>query len=210
MDPRGITVPTDNRAIVVGTGNGTTAGNEQYQVIDTTLPSSMQYCGGYVVSSGIYGVSSILDQYSTAYSYIITGESGNQFKIIRGGVGGGGYAASGTFTSAVFCPGYQTAFNQFTSTISQPSNTTIKMQVAVAPQASGICTNAAYTYVGPLADTSSYFTPDGNNIIAAIPFGTASPSYQNPNYCYCYKVFFTSNDTSKTPTFYDTTVNYSP
>lgn len=212
MDPRGINVPTSNRAIVVGVGGGATAGTEQYQVVDISNINNMTYCGGYPIASGVFGISSILDIYSNAYSYIITGESNDQFKIIRGGVGGGGYAASGSFVSGPFYIANPAAFNRFSATIIQPSQTTISLQVAVAPAVSGSCPSDPnlYTFVGPNADPSAYFVPTGSEITGPIPFTSADPYYQNPNNCFRYKVFFTTSNPLNTPSFNDITVNYSP
>lgn len=217
MDPRGITVPTSDRAVVVGTGGGSSPGTEQYQVVDTSSLAdqnpSLSYCGGLPIASGVYGVSSILDQYSTAYSYIITGETGNQFKIIRGGVGGGaGYSPSGTFISKRFDPLFSTAFNSFTADVDTQSQT-VKMQVAVAPPVNDSCADVTYTYVGPKgvqgASPSAYFTPDGDAISGTIPFGTYD-DYSNPARCFRYKVILETDDSLTTPVFNDFTMNYSP
>ncbi len=207
MDPRGITVPANNRAIVVGIG-----GTQQYQVIDTTSLSNMSLCGGLNVSNGILGVSSILDQYNTAYSYIITGEAGNQFKIIRGGQGGGGYVTSGTFESVIFDAGLSTSFNRFTATINQPAQTTIQMQVGVSAP-NGNCSSTVFNYVGPNgisgSSPSAYFSPVNNIISGTIPFGNYG-SYQNPNRCFRYKAYLSTANPSNTPELDDMTVNYSP
>lgn len=205
-NPTGMTVvPGGNRAIVVGTG-GTT---QQYQVVDISVESNPVLCGSLQIASGIYGVSSVLDAYNNAYSYIITGESGNQFKIIQGG-NGGNFSTTGTFESSTFDAGYASAFNRLNATIAQPSQTTIKMQVAVANAVSGSCSGASYTYVGPNGDSSAYFMPVSASISAQIPYGSYTPSYQNPARCFRYKTWFTTTDTSQTPVLDDVTINYSP
>lgn len=216
MDPRGITVPTNNRAIVVGLGSGTSQGSEQYQVVDTsglgTANPPLVYCGGYVVPDGIFGVSSILDQYNAAYSYIITGGSGNQFRIIRGGDGGGGFLSSGTFESKTFDSLFSSAFNSFSATV-VPNSQTIKMQVAVAAPGTNGCTDALYTYVGPNgvqgASPSAFFFPTGDIIEAAVPFGSYD-TYINPGRCFRYKVFFETSDIEASPMLTDLELNYSP
>ena len=216
MDPRGITVPTSTRAVVVGVGGGSSPGTEQYQVVDTSSLSnqnpSLTYCGGYPIASGVYGVSSLLDQFNTAYSYIITGEAGNQFKIIRGGEGGGGYVSSGTFESKILDPLFSTGFNSFSATVN-PQSQTVKMQLAVAPPVSGSCTGATYTYVGPKgvqgASPSAYFTPVGNIISGTVPFGSYG-GYTNPARCFKYKVFLETTNNQVSPALNDFIVNYSP
>lgn len=42
------------------------------------------------IDNGIYDIDSIRDSYTNAFSYIITGDTSKEFKIIRGGPGGGG------------------------------------------------------------------------------------------------------------------------
>lgn len=204
-DPTGMTVvPGDNRAVIVGTG-----GTQQYQVVDITNDTDPVECGYMSIPSGVYGVSSILDQYSNAYSYIITGQAGSQFKIIQGG-NGGNYSTSGTFESDSFNAGYPTAFNFFHADVASPSATSIQMQVAVANAVNGSCQGASYTFVGPGGNTSQYFTPIGATISAQIPFGNYNPNYANPGQCFQYKTWLTTSDTSETPILYDITVNYSP
>lgn len=212
MDPRGVAVPTSSRAIVVGVGGGSSPGTEQYQAVDTSSLGSqnpsLSYCGGYSVPSGVFGVSSILDQFNVAYSYIITGEADSQFKIIRGGEGGGGYQSAGTFESKIFKTQHSTAFNKFEASIN-PNNQSVKMQLAVAPPVNNSCAQASYTYVGPHGEMGDYFEPDGNSIIGAIPFGSYG-DYLNPAQCFRYKVFLETEDTYVTPVFNDFTLNYSP
>ncbi len=203
-DPRGMAIGTGNKAMIVGI-----EGSQQYHVIDITGDNPV-YCGGLAVASGVYGVASVLEEDGDAYSYLITGESQDQFKIIQGG-SGGRYAPAGTFESDPVSLGHDTAFNRLTATVDQsPPVTGISLQVAVASQVSGSCAGADYTYVGPQASTSAYFTPVAASISATIPFGIYPPSYQNPARCFRYKLFLTSTDNNQTPVFYDMTVNYSP
>lgn len=93
MDPKGVTVVTGNRAIIVGTG-----GTKQYQVIDlsTNPPSACGTNGSLAVTGGVYAVSSLLQTDGYAYSYIVTGDTHNELKIILGGAGAGN---GSTYTS---------------------------------------------------------------------------------------------------------------
>lgn len=203
MTPTGVTVVTGNKAIIVGTG-----GTSQYQVINISDETATLFaCGTLSYATGIRGIASVLQDAGYAYSYVITGDASSELKIILGG--GGSYSSSGTFESAAFDPGYSVAYNRFVGTISQPSQTTLQMRVAVASPVSGSCTSATYDYVGPNGDTSTYFTPTAASISATIPFGTYG-SYTNPQRCFKYKLWFSTTDSTQTPIFYDATLNYSP
>ncbi|HUD44123.1 MAG TPA: type II secretion system protein [Patescibacteria group bacterium] len=202
-DPAGIAVPTANRAIIVGSG-----GTQQYLVIDITNPASPMLCGGMAISSGISGVSSVTLSNNTAYSYIITGESKNQFKIIQGG-SGGAFTMSGIYESATFNPGFQASFDSFQAVASQPASTQIKLQVAVAAPLNGNCANAVFTYLGPNSDPNQYFTPIGSSLSASIPFGTINPNYQNPGNCYRFKAFLSTTTATQSPSLNSITTSYS-
>lgn len=184
--PKGVTVVPGNRAIVVGNGG------EEYQVIDISNESAPVRCGGLNIDSGVNGIDSVLEADGDAYSYIITGDSGSEFKIIEGGPGGQ-YAASGTFESATFNPGFQTAFNYLDFTATTPNQTSITLQVAISPNCS------TFNYVGPDGTSNTFFTVD-----SAIPFSA------NPGNCFRYKVYFSTSDSNSTPIFSDITINYSP
>lgn len=203
-DPKGVTVVTGNRAILVGTG-----GTNQYQVINISNEANPTSCAGLAYGTGVNGVASVLQSNGYAYSYIITGDSSSELKIILGGAGGQ-YSAAGTFISRPFDVNSvgltQTAFNRFDATFSQPPQTSIGFQVAVANAVSNSCTGASYTFLGPNKTSlvTDLFTNDGG-----IPLLT-SGSYVNPGRCFKYKVYFTSSDPTQTPELYDFTVNYSP
>lgn len=206
MNPKGITVVPNNKAVIIGTEA------EEYQVVNISNESVPVRCGGLNIDSGINGVSSVLEADGDAYSYIITGDPASELKVIAGGPGGGGgYFSTGTYESKPFDSGYSTAFNRFVANISQPASTSVQMQVAVANQVSGSCLGANYTYVGPNGNTSAYFTSaDNATIQGAIPFGSFSPNYINPGRCFRYKLFLSTTDATKTPIFNDITINYSP
>jgi len=205
MNPSGmVVVPNTNRAIIVGNG-----GTQQYQVVDLSNESAPVLCGGLSISAGVNGVSSVVQANGDAYSYIISGEAKNQFKIIQGG-SGGTYTNSGTYESAAFAATSSALFNNIYATIAQPANTNIKAQVAVAPSVNGNCTTTTYTYVGPNGDPSAYFTPTGATLSASLPFGSYGTNYQNPGRCFRYKFFFSSTNISQTAVLYDMSTNYSP
>lgn len=203
MTPTGVTVVTGNRAIIVGTG-----GSSQYQVLNIASETNpLTACGTLTYATGIRGVASVLQEDGYAYSYVITGDASSELKVILGG--GGSYSSTGIFESAIYDPGFSVAYNRFVGLISQPSQTTLQMQIAVAPPVSGSCTNATFNYVGPGGDPLQFYTPVAASLSATIPFGTYG-SYQNPERCLRYKLWFSTTDSTQTPIFYDATLNYSP
>ncbi len=206
-DPTGMALAsgTTNRALLVGNG-----GTYQYNVIDISAEGQPLLCGGLAIASGVKGVASIQDSYSRAYSYVMSTEASNQFKIIQGGSGGGNYKEDATFESSIFTVSNSAAFNRLVSTVAKPAKTTIRLQVASALPVSGSCSGAAYSYVGPDGSATSFFTPNGTAVTGQIPFGNYDPSYENPARCFRYKTWFSTWDTSETPILNDVTINYSP
>lgn len=198
MSPRGLKVVPGNRAVIVGIGG------EEYQVIDISNETSPQRCGGMQVDSGIYGVTALLESDGDAYSYIVTGDATNEFKVIRGGPGES-YASTGMYESATFDVGYSTAFNRFITQDILPPNTTISYQIAIANAVAGNCTGANYIFVGPDGTPSTFYT--GEDLI---PFDDDDAGYENPGRCFRYRSYLETIDTSSTPVFEEAIVNYSP
>jgi type II secretory pathway pseudopilin PulG len=191
MDPYGIAVVTNNKAIVVG------AGGVEYQVVDIA-GDTITNCSGSLgdFNFNIWGVASVVEEDGDAYSYIITSDGSSEFKIIEGGPTGK-VGKSGSFESAIFDAGVSTAFNRLFSTTTIPSGTTLDFQVAVADAVSGSCAAAAFVYQD--------VDPSG-----AIPMDNDGTGYENPGRCARYKILFNSNSVGTTPVVYDVTVNYSP
>lgn len=208
MDPKGVTLVTGNKAILVG------AGAEEYQVIDITNENNITRCGGTQVDSGIFGVGSVLEADGDAYSYIVTGDINNEFKIIEGGVGGGLFSSPGTFLSAVIDSDSatlgnvaQAVFNRFSATYTLPDQTDIQFQFAGADPVNGSCNGAVYDFVGPDGTSGSYFT---TATALAIPLHDDGTGYENPARCAKYKVVLTTLDNTSSPVFNDITINYVP
>ncbi len=203
MNPKGVGLTPGNRAILVGSSG------EEYQVINIANESTPVRCGGMEVSSGVNGISTILESDGDAYSYIITADATSELKIIIGGPGGQ-YATSGQFTSDVVQVASSAAFNSFVATINQPVQTTIRLHVAVAEAVGGNCSQAVYTFVGPdsYQPTTSYFEPANNEIRAAIPTYTYQ-NYRNPGNCFKYRLYMTTSDITNSPVLSDITINYS-
>lgn len=206
MNPKAVTIVTGNKAILVGMGG------EEYQVIDISNESSPVRCGGFNVDTGIRGISSVLESDDDAYSYIITGDSTSELKIIEGGPGGA-FGYNGTYTSAPYDSGagFSHAFNRFIANISEPSQTSITLQVAVADAGVNGCIDANYTFIGPdSADyLNSHFNPVGSLINGQIPL-TTFQNYVNPGRCFKYKAYLNTPDSSRTPALLDMNINYSP
>lgn len=203
MDPTDITVVTNNKAIIVGIGG------EEYQVINYANESTPLRCGGLSVDVGINGIDSVLESDGDAFSYIITKDADEEFRIIKGGPGN--FSDQGTFESATFEPNPNifTTYNRFTASISQPSQTSISVQVAGADPVEGSCSGASFSFVGPdRTDQTFFVSSDGQTIEAPIPFDNDGLGYENPAQCFRYKVFFQTGDVSQTPVLYDMTINY--
>lgn len=184
MNPKGVTVVTDNKAIIVGTGA------EEYQVVDIATESSILRCGGLEVDSGVNGVSSVVEQDGDAYSYIITGDASSEFKIIEGGPGGQ-FSTTGDFESRTFDAGDEVSFNYFTFTINEPASADLRLQIAVNSD------NATWSYFGPDGTSSTFYDTAG-----PIPLSQISGRYLR------YKAYFTGSSTSS-PVLFDATINYS-
>ncbi|MCX6791618.1 MAG: hypothetical protein NT149_01100 [Candidatus Gottesmanbacteria bacterium] len=197
MDPNAVAVVTSNKAILVGTGG------EEYQVIDITNEANPVRCGGLQVNSGINGLASVLEGDGDAYTYIITGDSADELKIIEGGPGGK-YVVSGTFESSILDATRSSVFNRFFANSLLPVNTDIQYQVSGADAVSGSCTGAAFTYVGPDGTGATKFSTG-----SAVPL-SVGPGYKNPARCFRYKAFLSTSDQSAAPIVTDMTVNYSP
>lgn len=205
MSPKNITLATSDIAILVGTG-----GTEQYQVIQGLTTDSPSHCGGMSVTGGATGVAAVNQQDSDVFSYLISGSAQDQFITIEGGAGGSSNT-TGSFESSTITSSSSAVFNNFTANITKPSGTDIQMQVAVAqaPPPGTSCDGATYTYLGPNGDTNAYFTANDNTISGQIPIGSYTPSYQNPAQCFRYRAYFSTNNSSFTPTLNDVTINYS-
>lgn len=200
MNPKAVTVVPGNKAIIVGKEA------EEYQVIDIVNESAPVRCGGLNVDDvkGVNGIASVLEQDGDAYSYIMTGDTDSEFKIIEGGPGGR-YASSGTFESSTFDAGYSVAFNRFDVSTTVPVATSLQFQIAGADAVNGDCTAASFVFVGSDKTSATFFATG-----SAIPLDDDGLGYENPARCFRYKGYFTTSDANQTPVFSDITVNYSP
>jgi hypothetical protein len=195
-----VTLPLENRALVVGTG-----GTEQYVVLDLTNEAAPTRCGGLAYSGGLSGVASTQEANGEVFAFVITTTKTNALKVIQGGpdVASGTYAASGTYESATYDAGSSVVFNRFLASVSAPSGTTLKFQVAATDAVAGSCSGVSFNFVGPDNSSASYFEPSG-----AIPL-SSSGTFKNPSRCFRYRGYFTTTNTNLTPTINSVTLNYS-
>lgn len=198
MSPRGISVGTGNKIIVVGTG-----GTYQYQVVDISNELNPSLCGTLQIPAGANAVSSLLQDDGYAYSYVVTGDANAELKIVLGGAGGQ-FAYEGTFTSGPIDPGSTVNFNYFSPIFITPPQTSLTFQVAIANAVNDNCDEANYFFVGPDGTENTFYTGEG-----AIPTATFG-SYQNPGRCLKYQANFTTSDTSVSPTLEGVLINFSP
>lgn len=198
MDPRGISVVTGNKLLLVGLGG------EEYQVIDIANENTLTKCGGINVDSGIYGVAAVLEADGDAYSYVVTKDMGAEIKVIEGGPGGQ-YAQSGEFTSAPIDFQSVSVVNYLQFGNQLIENTSIQYQVAGADPVADSCELAQYVFVGPDGTSSTFFSTEGS-----APFSDDAIGYENPARCFKYKAFLSTDDPLSTPQFEDVLINYNP
>lgn len=198
MSIEGVTAVENNtRAILVGTGG------QEYQVLDITNEASPAKCGGMELNAGINSIASIKEADTDAFSYIITRETGNEFRVIRGGPGVGGsegegavYATAGTFTSTVFDTGMTSNnFYNVLATATTPQNTLLRLQIRSSNDAAQLLT---LPFLGPDGTSISYYSPNQNISIHS--------SISNKRYIQ-YKIFLES-DSNATPSLDKVEINY--
>lgn len=187
MNPKGVTAVSGNKVIIVGTGG------EEYQVINATSEEAPVRCGGLQVDTGINGVAAVSEADGDAYAYIITGDSGSEFKMIAGGPGGQ-YSVSGTFESATFDAGRTSAFNRISFTKVVPNSTSLTAQMAVSADCN------SFVFMGPDGTSGTFFDGSGQTV----EFSKSSGR------CMRYKAFLNSTDPGAAPILNDITINYSP
>ena len=209
---RGLTVLNGKRAIIVGQdGVADSIEPQEYQVMNLENESTPSYCGGLNFLPGFNDLTSVTEADGDNFVYMVANTTEKQLKIIQGGPDTGIYVSAGTYESKAFDTGMVSAFNRFSANILNPSQTTIKMQIAVAAPVNNSCANANYTFIGPnsLDYAGSYFLPTGTTMVAATPLSTFQ-NYTNPGRCLKYKLYFETLDNSLTPSLTDITFNYSP
>lgn len=191
---RGIAV-VENGDVVILVGTG----GMEYKVYDATNESSPTFCGGMEVNSGIYDIDSYYDEQGNAFSYIVTADVDDEFKIIRGGPGGGGetgygYVSSGSYYSPILDTESITSVYYILSIgMDVPAGSVARTQLRVSNNAD--------------MSGSSWFGSDGSSLtyfegqeMYTLPQGISGRYVQ-------YRVLFESN-TLVTSLFRDITIYY--
>ncbi len=219
MSPKGVTIVSPNKAIIVGSGT-----SKQYQVLDISTENNPILCkptaflsfpqSPLTQATTINAISAISEADNDSYAYVLTNDPNNEFLIIEGGGGSGSgpYTTSGTFVANAgppSMPSVPTAFNRFEGTVNKPSaSTDVQFQIAVANAVSGSCNGVIYNYIGPDGTNGSRFLTG----IASGPttFSFGLPFGYNIGQCFKYKAYFSTSDQTSTPYLYDVSINYSP
>lgn len=194
MSPKSITRVSAPRVIVVGTGG------EEYQVINIEDESGILRCGGMEIAAGINDVATYVNGLGTAYSYIVTRDSSDEFKIIKGGLGGGGddgqgYAMLGEFRSQSFDSGStNTQYYSIDVFGVETENTEIRIQV----RATETVEAGDEPFIGPDGTSNTYFVLGGIQQM---------PSIVSNNRYLQFKVYMHS-DTEHTPILEEVIVVY--
>lgn len=199
MNPKAVTVVPGNRAIIGG-HNG-----EQYQVLNIVNETAPVRCGGLTFAGfNVNGLEAVLEADGDAYVYILTTDSNNELKVVRGGPGGQ-TLDGGEFISGVFDPGAPTVFNRFTTDFVLVNQTNMQFQIAVADPVAGSCENADYVFVGPDGTDQTFYGTQG-----VIPYDDDGVGFENPGRCFKYRAIFSTNDITWTPILHSIRVNYAP
>lgn len=194
MSPKSVTMVASNRVIAVGTSG------YEYQVFDTTNEAAFTRCGQLNVDTGVNDSVGVTIAGGDTYSYIVTGDSSGELKVIKGGEGGGdefgnGYISTGTYTSDILNTQSSNAvFHYVSLDFFKPANTNLRFQVRTSNDSA----MSGSSFVGPDGTSSAYFDASNSNIL--------------PNSLDGYRYFqirFTFNsDTISTPVLNSFTLNY--
>ena len=213
INVKGVTVvANDTVALVVGTG-GSDA-HPEYQAVDISNESAVALCtkggtGKMRVPSGVYAISAVYQEDDGhAYSYIVTGDTNAELKIVEGGTGGmgGGGGYSGYYESEPITPfANDVQFNRFDATVDLNGGEIRVWLASYAPEDNSCVLAGAYPYVGPDGTSSTYFGTAGTN-----PFSSGVSGYTNPAKCFKYRIQLVSASPGTSPVFKDIKVNYSP
>jgi len=195
MDPQGVTIVSGERAIIVGTGG------HEYQVFSIE-GDKVSFCPNHDtgddflnIDTGVFAISSVLqktDQH--AYSYIATGDSIAEIKIIEGGPGTGGVGGNGTYESPTLPvpdPGHDVAFNSFTAT----NDPNLSYKISIKHGVSGSCSSVTFS--------DSDFTAF---VPGSLPLTTIGSGYVNPGECLRYRAI----NSGSSPITFTAIFNYSP
>lgn len=209
MSPTGIAVPVTDRVILVGSG-----GTYQYQafsLVNDTPGVCPTGSGTLAITNGAYDVASVLQANGYAYSYVVTGDTNHELKIVMGGgSGGGSYSATGIYTSKIIDLGSlagtnkDVALNSFYVDNDVPSGTTMQYYIGLKH---GPCSSATFTFPTDFSGPYSLIT----GVVQSLPLVPSGTGYVNPGQCLQYKAYLTaSSDQTQTPVLKSITFSFSP
>lgn len=182
----------DDRAILVGIGG------EEYTVLDITNESNPVRCGGLNIDTGVNALT-LVKEGNNYYTYVVTRDSSAEFKIIRGGPGGGGadgngYLPSGTYISPIFdSESITSEYYILALTASIPTGSTLQIQLRTSSDSNMTGTS----WIGPDGTPSTFYQTSG---IFELPLNFTGRYLQ-------YKAVFES-DTVVTPLIEEIVINY--
>lgn len=203
---RSLTVLNGDRVVLVGKDGVSNSNDAQeYQVLNSSTEATPAYCGGVNFDQGFNDLTSITEADFDNYVYMVANNTANELKIIQGGPDGA-YLEQGTIESSTLDVGYSTAFNRYSATITEPSNTDVQFQFAGADPSGGSCSSATFNFLGPDGTAGTYYTAT----TSAILLNNDGSGYENPAQCFRYKTFFSTTDYNATSILHDMTINYSP
>lgn len=149
-------VAVENRAIVGGTGG------QEYVVLDIENEGTPNQCGGLQIDTGINAMA-LARQGINVYTYILTGDSTKELKIIRGGPGGGGadgdgYLAYGEYLSKIFDSTSVTSEYYILALNTEvPFGSGLEIQVRVSNDP----TMAGSSWIGPDGTSATFYSQSG-------------------------------------------------
>ena len=155
MNPKAVAVAAkDRRAIIAGGGT-----NEVYTVLDIENELSPSRCGGVPINNYDVNALALVRKETSPYTYLVTNDSSYEFKIIKGGPGGGGangmgYIPYGIYTSQIFDSNSDSSEYYILSISAEiPTGTSLKVQIRI----SNISTMTGSSFVGPDGTENTYF-----------------------------------------------------
>jgi prepilin-type N-terminal cleavage/methylation domain-containing protein len=155
MTVTGITTVADgDLAIIVGTGG------YEYQVLDITNEASISQCAQIDFPYDVYDIGSAEDSEGNVFSYAVTGDTAQEFRIVRGGQGGGwgsgyGYAMEGYYTSSIYDTGSSDTvyyYLNWLETNTAATDLQVQLRSSDDPAMSGA------TWMGPDGTSNTWFT----------------------------------------------------
>jgi type II secretory pathway pseudopilin PulG len=202
---RSLTVLNGQRAVVVGQDGFPNDATEPkgYQVLNIDTEATPAYCGGLNFAAGFNDLTSVTEADFDNFVYMVANTQEKQLKIIQGGPDAI-YVEAGVYTSEIYDFGSLVVMNRFTATVSTPSGTDIKYQVAAADPVGGSCTNATYSYLGPDGTADTYYPATGGPIY----LNDDGSGYENPARCFRYKAYLSTTNYNATPEIRDVVINY--